>query len=538
MAQDKKPWGGNDGELEAVEIEIVKERQITLLQANRNFDKIPPHPSEPKRPPISYDFRAFSFQTPQISPVIKPLKLKPDNPSNVYGSYVSAGVGNYASPYLEAFINSAKDRNKLIGAHAYLNSSIRGPVDGTKSGSGMYGLSFYGQSFSEALALSGNVGFDNRSTHFYGYTPGTDVRARDIRQAVTVFKLGGSVANARSSNFSYKLNAGFSYLSDKYSARESEVDFGLNSHYKIDDEKRIRMKADYYLINRKDEFVEASPRNLFNGNAAYEFAPMEGLKLSAGAIVSYENDTLDSKDFHLYPDFQATYALSPSVDAIGSLSGGVEKVSLQTLTTENLWLGPNVPIYHTNKLYEIQFGLNAKLGNKISANGGLSLANLRNWYFFRNDSAATGDQAKFVIDYDRGSTKRSNLFVSLAYTQATLAKFMLRGDLYGYSTDQVAEAWHRPTFKLTANASYNLYNKMLFKLDLITQGGIKALDPVTHNIVKLDPAFDLNFRAEYLFSPSLSIFLQFNNITSTKYQTYLNYPVRGFQVMGGVTWSF
>ena len=43
MAQDT---GGQAGDLEDVEIEIVKERQITLPQATRNFEKIPPRPAE------------------------------------------------------------------------------------------------------------------------------------------------------------------------------------------------------------------------------------------------------------------------------------------------------------------------------------------------------------------------------------------------------------------------------------------------------------------------------------------------------------
>jgi hypothetical protein len=115
---------------------------------------------------------------------------------------------------------------------------------------------------------------------------------------------------------------------------------------------------------------------------------------------------------------------------------------------------------------------------------------------------------------------------------------MLRGDFFGYGTSSIAEAWHRPTYRLAVNGSYNLYDKILFTANLIAQGGMRALDPVTDNTIKLDAAFDLNFKAEYLFSKSFSAFLQFNNITSTKYPIFLHYPVRGFQLMGGITWSF
>src|SRR5688500_14097834 len=96
FAQDQAPAG----DLEDVEIEIVKERQITLPPATRNFEKIPPRPAETSRPSVSYDFKPFSFQASQINPSIRPLKLKQENPTNVFGGYLSAGYGNYASPYL------------------------------------------------------------------------------------------------------------------------------------------------------------------------------------------------------------------------------------------------------------------------------------------------------------------------------------------------------------------------------------------------------------------------------------------------------
>ena len=67
---------------------------------------------------------------------------------------------------------------------------------------------------------------------------------------------------------------------------------------------------------------------------------------------------------------------------------------------------------------------------------------------------------------------------------------------------------------------------------------MKALRPDNGETVKLDGALDLNAKAEYLFSPSFSFFVEFNNIASTKYPVYLYYPVRGLQVMAGVTWSF
>lgn len=528
-----KPQGG--GELENVEIEIVKDREITLPKAERNFEKIPPRPVESIRPNFTYDFQSFNFQAPQITPQAKPLKLKAESAPDVFGGFLRAGYGNYASPLLEAYINNRKDKNKLIGAHLYHNSSGKGPVDGKNSGSGNTSVSLFGKSFSESIALSGNIEAENRTTHFYGYRPGTDVDKKDIKQSYNRFKFGGELSNAKNSDFAYKLGAGFSYLADKYDAKETEFDVDFGSSYEMDEDSKINLKASYAFINRKDAEVEAKGRSLFTVAPSYSFAPVEDMKLSVGAIAAFENDTIDSKNVHLYPDVRVSYPVSPSVDFVASLNGGIEKVSLQTLSNENIWLAPNVPIFHTNKTIDLGLGINAKIGNKVSAHTGISIASLKNWYFYRNSVA---DTSKFDVQYDVGSTKRTNFYAALGYAQTETAKFLLRGDLYAYSTDVLADAWHRPTYKVTANASFNVYQKLLFNVDLIAQGGMKAQNPITEEVVKLKGAFDLNFKAEYLFSETFSAFLQFNNVTSNKYPVYLNYPVRGFQAMAGITWSF
>jgi hypothetical protein len=223
------------------------------------------------------------------------------------------------------------------------------------------------------------------------------------------------------------------------------------------------------------------------------------------------------------------------VDFVASLTGGVDKVSLGTLTKENIWLGPNIPIFHTNRVFDFELGLNARIGTKISASAGVAYAALKNPYYFLND---TEDPSKFTTTYDAGTTKRTNLFGAINFAETGKAKFIFRADYYTYNTESITTAWHRPTYKLTLNSSYNVYSKIILSADIIAQGGMKAFDPTTMESIKLQNAFELNARVEYVFSDRFSVFLQFNNITSSKYPLYLNYPVRGFQFMGGLTWSF
>jgi hypothetical protein len=532
-------WEEGGKEMKNVEIEIIRSRENKVPKASRLFEKIPPRPVELISPPITYDYKVFNFQTPELNPVARPLKLKPQESSQTYRGYVSVGLGNYSSQYLDGFITNKPDKKKLIGAHMFLNRSGKGPVDGENSGSAHTGVSAFAQTFSKELAFGANVGIEQRSSHFYGYRESMEVEQDSIKQAYTLFNLGAQLMNARKSDFSYQLGGNFSFINDKFEAKESTVDLVFKSAYKISDEQAINLNADYSIINRKDVDVEAKSRNLFQLNGYYSFVTKSDFYLQLGATVALENDSIDSKDFHFYPDVKLTYALNDAVDVVGSLSGGMEKVSLQTLSHENIWLAPSIATFHTNKKFDINAGIRAKLGGKVLAGAGISFAALEDLYFFVNDPT---DASKFLVAYDKGTTKRTNFYASLLFTYSNVAKFSLQGDYYAYSTDELEAALHKPTYRVTAGASYNLYKKFIFNLDMIVQGGMKAIDyndidPI-YETITLDAAFDLSFKTEYLISDTFSAFVQLNNIASSKYPLFYNYTARGFQAMAGITWKF
>ena len=58
------------------------------------------------------------------------------------------------------------------------------------------------------------------------------------------------------------------------------------------------------------------------------------------------------------------------------------------------------------------------------------------------------------------------------------------------------------------------------------------------NTIELDNIIDLNFKIDYLLSEKFSAFLSLENILGNNYQRYYRYPVRGIQVMAGLSVSF
>ncbi len=292
-AQDQKEkWG--EGEISKVEVVIEKDRQITVPQANRNFEKVSPRPAEAIKPEIKYQFTNLSFSVPDYNPTIRPLKLKAEPLSKIYGNYASAGYGNYASPFAEAYLASKRDKNKYYGAKFYHRSFINGPVDGGNSASGNTELRLFGKAMSNTIGIGGFFNYENTVAHFYGYRPGENVSASSIRQSYSIVSFGADIENSKSGNFKYNLKGGYSHLNDRYAATESETSLGLLAEYKIDKEKKIIINSDYFLINRKDDSITTKARHIFKVKPALQFAPsaIDKLSLTVGANVVYENDTI------------------------------------------------------------------------------------------------------------------------------------------------------------------------------------------------------------------------------------------------------
>ncbi|WP_040496848.1 TonB-dependent receptor [Fulvivirga imtechensis] len=526
----------NDGEIEDVQIEIVKDREIKLPQANRNFEKIPPINTEVGRGSIEYFYNNINFDLPDLNVRMRPLRIKDEKLSKLYGNYVKAGFGNYTTPYVEGFFNSKRSKERSYGAHFnYLNSS-KGPVDGKNSGSGRLDIDLFGKYFTPKVTLSGDAGFNQRSYHFYGYPENQEVNEDTLKQYFNNYYLKGSLENTdKKSDFRYTLGFQLDHLKDNRDASESEGQINLNTEYALSDEAFVRLIGDVDVITRKDNLIDDQTRNLFRIRPSFGFG-YEGFRLEAGFNAVYENDTLgDSDKMHFYPIARASYPFTESMELYAGIGGDIHKNTLRTLSEENPYINDNIGIYHTNKTFDLYGGMQAKLSSKLGFGAGFSAANYKNMYFFVN---APEDQSKFEVIYDTGNTTVLNIFAQLSFNNAEQFRITARGDYWGYGTDNIDEPWHKPNYKVSSLASYNLYGKFIFTAEAYAIGGIRALDMDTGETVKLDALFDLNFKTDYLISDQVSVFLQFNNIFGKEYELFYHYPSRSLQFMAGLTYSF
>jgi hypothetical protein len=547
MAQQGEGWEKADqGEIKDVEIQIVKDRKIVLPVANRGFEKVPQRPYEPIQPAITYQPASLTFNTQDYRPAVRPLKLAQEEIAPLRGNYVSAGAGNYGSLFAEGAISTKRDRNKFLSAHLVNRNFGTGPVDGKNSASSAGQAEIYGKWMGSDVTVSGRAGADWMGTYFYGYQPATDINRDNLRQTWTQYAFQVGLENTKPSDFSYQLTAGVGFLQDHYRTSESQSSISLASTYKISENKRVIIDGDLFLISRKDSLITNADRQLFRAKPAYQFEPLPGLQITAGANLAIQSDAYaGSKSVHVYPNLKAAYSLTSSLQAYGLVTGDIDKVALNDLRKENAWIDSNLPITNTNRALEFRAGLQGKLGRKVAVHAGIAMASLKNLYFYQTlrDNLTLGGASagvvfdKFMLVYDR-DTRRINPFAEVSLGTVESFYFLVRADYFTYDTDILLDAWHRPTYRVSTQARYNIFDKITLEAGLIAQGGMKTFDPGSNTIKSLDNALDLNMKARYFISSQFSAFLQGNNLLSSKYPLYQSYNSRGTQVLLGVSWSF
>lgn len=523
------------GELENVEIEIVKERKLQVPNAERKFSKVAPQASDPIYPPITYSFSQTQISLPELNLPIRPLKLKKDEFNTSHNAYLRLGMGNFLSPYGELYYTNKKQEKGKIAANAWFDIFDRGPVQKAKSGNGNYGLRLNGSLHQKRITLLSEVDYQQSFWHFYGNPNVADISKNDLRQSFNRFNLSAGFITTENKKSTFSGQAKFQFMSDRLDADETILNFQIAHLYQLKDNNTIETKFEQFIINREDVAIDAKARNLTSLQSIYTFSLFPELTLSAGAGIALENDTIDNKEFHFYPKATATYQLSKQVRIKGYLDGNLKPVTLNSISLENPWLAPNISIAHTNEALVLGAQIESTIAKKVDAQAGFSVTSIKNLYFFNQSQS---QQEKFVAQFDKGATERTNFYLQLQYAASTRTWFTIRYDGFSYNTDTLARAWHRPSTVLQTTASHLIGNKLRISADFNFLGGLRAQNPQNESIVALPNVVDLSTKVDYFLREKMIVTLQLANILNQDYQQYQFYNVRGFQVRAGFTWSF
>lgn len=535
VSYGQEGWENNTGEIEDVEVQIIKDREVKLLKANRNFEKINPTFAATDLPKFEYEFQEFNFEIPDLIFKLRPLRIKNEQLQKLYGGYLKAGFGNFGTPYLEGYVNNKRDQQYAYGAHVKHLSSKNGPVDDENSGVSESEFDVFGKVFTKKTVLGGNLSFGQNKVHFYGYPEGTVVNPGDIKQRFTKLNINGFVRSNNAGNDpDYRLGLGYKHIGDDDNAKEGIFSSKFELIYPTSDDNAFEVVANLNVISRTDNTV-SDDRLLFSVQPTYKFK-YNDFKLKAGLNATYENDTLQSLGkLHLYPIITAAYDINQQVELYAGIDGGIISNTYHSIIDRVPFVNADVPIHHTNKLYQFTGGIRAKVGKSSFVHAGFSMGGYKEYQYVINDNT---DASKFNLAYDPKTSTIANVFGEWGLTKTNQLQLSLRGDYYGYNMGSQPEAWHQSQFKITTLAKYNIFDKIIIEADLHVLGGIKAIDLNTNTSVDLDAIIDFGVQGKYLLSEQFSIFVKLNNILSQENQLLFNYPVKGFQAIGGISFTF
>jgi hypothetical protein len=561
-AQTKKPT--KRGTIQDAEIEIVKERVNQLPEATRNFDKIKLTPPPTLERKVVYTYPDFRLPTDRLNPSVRVLTIRAEEPAPLTGNYLKLGLGNYGTILGRAHFHNTRNDQYSYGADVRHESSSTGPIDGKNSGSRQTSINLNGELYRGTAAFGASISAGQERYHFYGYDP-AEITTPDYKAPEQLFTRLATRLTARNRDpqavLQYEAGVGFKYLKDNYAARETNFLLDGKAGYALGDVSRLTLRVDASFISDHDVFpfnngtvlqTLKRTRNFVQATPAYEVNGKR-IALTLGATVGYSSDELNGVPrTSINPAVRIGYTVLPEkFQVYGGLGGGIQRVTRYDLSTENPWLGQGQTVVDTHRGPTIYAGFAATPVRALELNARATYSRDQNLYFYRNGIEQFGDFSKplpdttrFALVYDTQPTNLLNLHGELLYNQTEKFRLGLKADFNKYDVNSLRQPYGRPAVQGSLFGTYNMSEKLLlggeFYFASATYGAGYQQRFETYVVIdrQADPIYDLNLRADYRITPNFSIFAQGNNLLGRQYERYLNYPVKGIQVIGGGTFTF
>ena len=288
-------------------------------------------------------------------------------------------------------------------------------------------------------------------------------------------------------------------------------------------------------------------KNFAYNRTYFDFNPRVTLNdvdfyLKGGFNVTYMSDTnrSDQSGVFFYPLAEAGYhIIKQKLTTYAGLTGDYKKNTFRSISSENpftLGRGDTAlhGIYNTNKQIEFYLGLKGSLGKRTFFSMYGSVANYKNMLFFGFDSSNSSQ----LPLYDNGKVTLTTMQLELNHHFGEKFRTGLTFSNYGFSMEKLGQPYSKPSFEAKWNNSLNLADKFLFRLDLFYMNERTAYNISNRKEVKLNAMVDANFAIDYRYNKHVSAFLNINNFANNQYQRWLNYNVYGFNVLGGMTFTF
>lgn len=488
-------------------------------------------------------------------------------PPALYNSYATAGLGNPGNAMAKFYTSRAINRDERLDLGLNHNSS-RADIDGVDLES-KYSNTTVDASYSKRdrdMNWGADIGLQHQLYNWYGLPEGVydlaTINTIDERQNYFMGEIGAHI-NVEEAYFK---NANLTYRRfwDAVESGENRAIFKTGFDFPMGEEFfGINIHLDYVGGSFANAHVNspANDEGIDYSNFQVGINPTirmlrDDLTLDLGVNIVYGMDMENSENnFYIYPAVAASYRLlDETVIAYGGIKGELRQNSYYGFVAENPYISPTLEIQPTDAQYDAYIGFKGQLLPNLSYNikGSYTAENRRPLFNlnprndFRDDEKGYYYGNSFEVFYD--DIKTLGLFGELNVDINRNFTLGVNAEVYDYDTETNNPAWNLPNLRGSLFMDYQIDEQWYMGVNLffigeredfsttVVQTPTPGLTDAT--LITLDSYFDANAHVGYRVNDRLSIFLKGANLSNNSYQKWANFPVQGFQLLGGATYKF
>ncbi|MEP7279540.1 MAG: hypothetical protein ABI813_12900 [Bacteroidota bacterium] len=518
-------------------IDITSSFKPVLREAVKiNFSAAAPV-VDSSRPALTYTIPQQNLLLGYLPAPLKPVALQIDSVNAwKYSNYIKVGVGNIHIPYAQAGFSFGD------GQHSFFNVFAKGYTSKGK-------LPFQKNNYTAVSAAgtvrtagnlewNGGLGFKSEDYFFYGYNPTTLVFTKEqLRQRFQSYEAKLSLRNMEPTEFGLIYNPNVKigvFGGNNFTGKATETNTLLNLPFtkSFGETFSFNLGLTADLTHYKPVAANAIQNNL------YYVAPAVHVKTENFSLTAGVSPAWDNKLFHLLPNIMADIVTNDQNFTLQlGWIGYYDKGSYQRFAGINPWITEPVSLMNT-RAQELYAGIKGSLLDHISYSAKIGAIQYRNMALFVNDST---DGKTFNTVYSP-SLQAIKMHGEIAWTQGEDLNWTNSLTIIRYSNvkGQLAP-WGLSPLEVTSSLRWQMFKDFFLKGDLYGYGGAPYQSKLAPNIykdVRGQSGVDVDAGVEFKVTKALNLWLQMNNIFNDKYQRWHQYPVYGFNILGGIVFTF
>ncbi len=509
-------------------------KPVLRESAKINFNAAPPV-ADTSRPVLNYNIPTqnlfFAYQPAEL----KPVALEIDSVKAWdYANYIKVGIGNVHQPYMKAGFSFGDGQSTYFNVFASHYTS-KGSLPFQKNSQTSVGAAATYLT-PKQLEWNGTIGFRSDDYYLYGYRPGTLVFTKDqLKQRFQTIEAKVHFRNTVPTAFgiTYHPSLRVSVFGDNHSDKGSEsntvLDLPLEKTFGSLFSFKLAATADLTNYQRKSNTNKISAaNNLFYVSPAV-LMKTPNIFLHAGLRPSWDN-----KVFTMLPNVMADITTNDQrfTFQLGWI-GYYNKGSYQRFAGINPWLAAPDSLFNT-RVQERYAGFKGSVGNHLSYSAKVGFQVYRNMPLFVNDGV---DGKTFTIAYEP-RMEALQLHGEVQYTRAeNFTAFAAINFNQFTKLQKEKKAWGMIPLELNTGIRWQLMKDLWLRSDLWLWDGPQYRG-TGGDAFKGETGFDLNAGAEFRITKNFNLWIQLNNILNNRYERWHQYETYGFNLLGGITYSF